>query len=454
MPASQLSHLAPRRCNPLQPNSLQSFQKELDERALILSNLPSLNNPLPILRLGSSPLTRRSLLAATLAGWGYWSSSSLQSPEDRQFLLPDLGPLAHDPAPRFSSRWIEHHAPLGFVHCASLSESLSRELVCVWYGGSREGARDVRIWMSTLNQSPGAECTWSLPNDIMDFRRASLGTEQFVKKIGNPLIFHDSQGRLWLLYVSIALGGWSTSSLNATYSTDGGLTWASSQRLWLSPTLNVSELVRCPAIRMRCGEVGIPIYHECAGVFPEMLWLRPGEAKIDYRKSRLCGGADWLQPSVVPTGSRSAICYLRCANESRRVGFQSTSNAGETWTRPQVLDLPNPNSAVCGVMMSDSGILLALNDSTQKRDSLSLAYSSNGQTDWKIVAKLDHTPDQKFSYPTIVRDQMGTIHLVYSWRMQKLRHISFNDAWVYQQLNQSRSTANLISNARGIEARS
>jgi predicted neuraminidase len=309
--------------------------------------------------------------------------------------------------------------------------------VCGWYGGSREGARDVNIWLSHLDQSRPSGSNWSAPLAVMDNQRARQGSEQFVKKVGNALLFHDDKDRLWMLYVSIAFGGWSTSSLNATYSTDGGATWSPSQRLWLSPMFNISELVRCPAVRMSCGEIGIPIYHECAGVFPEMLWLRPGESKLEYRKSRLCGGREWLQPSVVPTGPQSAICYLRCANESRRVGFQTTSDAGESWNSPELLDLPNPNSAVCGLLMSDSAVLLALNHSLDKRDSFSLVYSANGISEWKVVAELDEEPDQKFSYPTMMRDRTGMIHLVYSWRMQKLRHVSFNDAWVYQQLNQS-----------------
>lgn len=385
----------------------------------------------------STKLTRRTVLAASLVGWGFWSSSTAHDSQDRRFVLPAFQPTELDPIPRFVSRWIEHDVPLGFVHCASFSESIERELICTWYGGSREGARDVCIWMSKLDLSSQSESHWRTPLAVMDPQRAQQGAQQFIKKVGNSLVFHDDLNRLWMIYVSIAMGGWSTSSLNATYSTDGGSTWSPSQRLWLSPMLNISELVRCPVIKMRSGEIGVPVYHECAGVFPEMLWLRPGKENLEYSKSRIGGGRQWLQPSVVPTGEQTALCYLRCANHSRRVGLQATSDAGASWTSPDVLQLPNPNSAVCAVLMPNSGVLLALNHSADKRDSLSLVYSANGISNWQVVAKLDDEREQKFSYPTIVRDRDGTIHLVYSWRMQKLRHVSFNDAWVYQQLNQT-----------------
>lgn len=386
-------------------------------------------------------LTRRGALSAALVGWGYWTSTRTPLAAEQQFVLPGFPSRSQDTLPHYANRWIEHESPLGFVHCASLSESANGDLCCTWYGGSREGARDVCVWLSQLHRSSSAESTWSAPVAIMDYQRAQQGSQQFIKKVGNALVFHDNADRMWMVFVSIALGGWSTSSLNATYSTDGGTTWSPCQRLWLSPMLNLSELVRCPPVMMSSGEIGVPIYHECAGVFPEMLWLRVDQRKLEYRKSRLCGGRQWLQPSVVPTGPQSAICYLRCANPSRRVGYQLTLDAGESWNSPELLELPNPNSAVCGVLMSDSGVLLALNNSADKRDSLSLAYSANGISDWKIVATLDEVPEQKFSYPTIFRDRSGMIHLVYSWKMEKLRHVSFNDAWVYQQLNLTHDTA-------------
>jgi predicted neuraminidase len=413
----------------------------------------------------NSKLTRRSLLTAAVCGWGYWSTCSTAPAAQRNFLLPTSSDLSSQSS-IFESRMIEHSEPMGFAHCASICESSSGELTCVWYAGSREGARDVNIWLSQLDRSQqqipvsaslatGAEplkpldrlngnssqplSSWSTPRSIMDCDLAQASLNQYVKKVGNAIAFFDQSDRLWMIYVSIAMGGWSTSSLNATYSDDGGKTWSAGQRLWLSPSLNISELVRCPPVHMTNGEIGIPIYHECAGVFPEMLWLDPSKAPIAYNKTRLCGGRDWLQPSVVPTGAESAICYLRCANEFRRVGYQVTYDAGESWSAPALSELPNPNSAVCGVQLSNSSILLALNYSKDKRESLSLAYSPDGISNWHIVATIDQELGERFSYPSLIRGRDGLIHLVYSWKMQKIRHVCFNDNWVFSQLGQVRS---------------
>lgn len=392
--------------------------------------------------LSTGKFARRSFLTATLAGLGYWTCQSSQYSPARKFVLDPNGPIqAANAKPRFTSRMIEHRNALGFVHCASITQSQSGESICTWYGGSREGARDVKVWLASLPANAGDANQWSEPQSIMDYARSGLDTNQFVRKVGNAVTFFDSQDRLWLIYVSIAMGGWATSSLNATYSNDHGRTWSQSQRLWLSPFLNISQLVRCPPVFTNDGEIGLPIYNECAGIFPEMLWLRASESGLVYQKSRICGGRDWLQPSVVPTSDQHAICYLRCLNDSRRVGYAITEDAGLTWTYPSTLELPNPNSAVCAVRLGDSGVLMALNHSTDSRDSISLVYSADGVHDWKQVTTLDSQPGEKFSYPSMIRGQDGLIHLVYSWQMKKIRHISLNDTWVAQQISGQSSSA-------------
>ena len=414
---------------------LSSFAVTTRNEKPILVFDNSTTNPNSNATSSRSKFSRRSLLTGALVGVGYLSTLNSKPAAAREFVLHAHQGRGVDPKPVFESRMIEHPSPLGFVHCASICQSASGRNLCAWYGGSREGARDVRIWMSDLDRQSGVESSWSPPQSIMDYQIAAHDSNQFVRKVGNALIFCDASDRLWMIYVSIAMGGWATSSLNATYSEDGGNHWSPSQRLWLSPFLNISELVRCPPVHLTSGQIGIPIYHECAGVFPEMLWLDPKGKELEYNKTRICGGRDWLQPSVVPTSPTTAICYLRCANASRRVGYVSSEDAGATWSSPRLLDLPNPNSAVSGIALENGAVLLALNNSTDTRDSFSLAHSPDGIKDWKVIANLDHKLNEKFSYPSMIRGTDGLIHLVYSWQMKKIRHLCFNQAWIDEQLN-------------------
>ena len=404
-------------------------------------------------------LTRRSLLmtaAAALWCWprGYravFPSSPFElpsSPENTQRAI-----VRRAEVPRFFSYFIEHHPPLAYAHCPSLCETAGGKIVCAWYAGSREGAKDVAVWMSDLDRTnsvtdrqiandtpvgrvPGFEHhTWSPPRVIVDREIAVDDLDRYLRKVGNAVVFADAQQRLWLVYVTIALGGWSGSSLNARCSLDGGATWQPSQRLSLSPFLNVSELVRAAPVRLESGEIGLPIYHECVGQFPEMLWLRPTGERLTVTKTRLTGGRTFLQPAIVPLGPHRAIAYLRNVSPARRIDYQESNDGGFVWSPPRHLDLPNPNSSVAALRLSSGSVLMAFNDSASSRENLTLAVSLNGINDWQRIAVLDQQPKELFAYPYLIQATDGLIHLAYAWQMKKIRHVAFNEAWVERRLS-------------------
>jgi predicted neuraminidase len=203
------------------------------------------------------------------------------------------------------------------VHVGSICEMTGGRLVACWYGGTREGARDTVIYLAL--RDPGKRSSWSEPRAVVDRDSASRELRRYVKKVGNSIIFADSEDRLWLIYVTITVGGWSGSSLNVKISHDGGTTWTTSQRLTLSPFLNVSELVRNNPLPMKGGGFVIPIYHECLGKFPEILWIRRGQRdqRITFRKTRMAGGRSFIQPSVVGYDSSVAKAFYRGCSDDR-----------------------------------------------------------------------------------------------------------------------------------------
>src|ERR1035441_4636936 len=184
-----------------------------------------------------------------------------------------------------------------FSHVSSLCELGGGKLAAVWCGGSREGAHDVAVWFTT--RGPLDNDKWSSPRPIVTRDSAAQETSRYVRKLGNPLLIAEKDGRLTLVYVSVAVGGWSCSSLNVKQSLDSGKTWSPSQRLGLSPFFNVSELVKNNAQPLIDGGWAVPIYHEVLGKFPELLWLHPGSGCAEAVKSRAFGGRSAFQPSRV-----------------------------------------------------------------------------------------------------------------------------------------------------------
>ena len=382
-------------------------------------------------------LTRRSVLASAAAAlWAWPRPDRGPLPSAAAAFRMPAEPIA-DAEPFFAGGFIDHEPPLAYVHCPSICELPTGGLACAWYAGSRETARDVAIYMSEAAPATAGSAgriAWSLPRAIIDRATAIAELDRYVDKVGNAVIFPDGSGRIWLVYVSIAVGGWSGSALNARCSTDGGRTWSSSRRLSLSPFFNVSELVRAAPVLLDSGEVALPVYHECLGKFPELLWLRPQGDRLVATKSRLAGGRSLIQPTVVPLGGRDAVAFLRNHGPTRRLTEQRSTDGGRSWSPPIPLALHNPDASVAAVRLSSGEVLVAFNDSAKNRENLSLALGSDGgRGDWTLIGRLDREPGEQFAYPYMIQDGRGLVHLVYTWKMKRVRHVVMNEAWILAQ---------------------
>jgi len=342
-----------------------------------------------------------------------------------------------DSKPFMVEEFINPDPGTGMVHVGSICELSDGRLTAAWYGGTREGAKDVAIFLAT--KDPGHPTRWSKPKRVVDRISASRELYRYIKKVGNSIIFTGSGDRLYLIYVTISAGGWSGSSLNVKVSSDAGITWNNSRRLTLSPFFNISELVRSKPVPLNSGGFALPIYHECLGYFPEILWIQSGreDGAIAFRKSRMAGGQSFIQPSVVAYGPALATGFYRCRSDKKAVGVAVTKNAGVSWSEPQTLNLPNPDSAVDAILLSDHRILLAFNDSVQNRENLRLAVSDDRGSDWVRIATLESTQGEKYSYPYMIRSQDGLIHLVYTWHRKRIKHVVFNEAWINAQMKRT-----------------
>lgn len=314
------------------------------------------------------------------------------------------------------------------VHGANVIEKLDGDLLATWFGGSREGGKDVVLWGADYSLTTKS---WTSPRRIIGPAETQKALGRYIKTVGNSVLVRGKQNQIWLYYVTVSVGGWAGSSLNVTVSQDEGITWSAPRRLIASPFVNFSTLNKSPAIHYTDGTSGLPVYHEFIGKFSELLRL-----DIDGNvlfKTRITNGRHSIQPLILPLDINQAIALMRDTGPSPgRVLMSRSQDAGQHWTKDEKLSLPNPDSSVAGLRRPDGSLLLVFNDIEVGRNSLALAISKDQGISWNTVKHFEQDAEEKgeYSYPYVIRSGNGTMHLLYTWNRKRIRHISFNDGWV------------------------
>jgi len=353
---------------------------------------------------------------------------AIDAPRAVRFVPPrTAGPSSSTPL--YNSQLIPNSTTAS-VHSATAVELADGTLRAFWYGGTREGASDVSIYTSTY--SGGA---WTQESALVGREDAQRQLHRYLRKLGNPVAGRDPRGRVWLFYVSVSVGGWAGSAINAMVSEDEGKTWSAPRRLISSPFFNISTLVKGPLVQLADGTVALPVYHEMIGKFGELLHLDADGRVIG--KTRLSWGDTSLQPVIVPRSETDAVAFMRYAGPPpARVLVTRTGDAGAHWTAPEKTALPNPNSAVGGVLLAGGPVVLAFNDTEADRESLSLALSSDFGNSWRVARQLEgasvlpRAPVAEYSYPWIMQDRAGNVHVLYTWGRSRIKHVVFNRAWL------------------------
>jgi predicted neuraminidase len=376
----------------------------------------------------SSRLKRVSLVAILLVFAALYFRA-FEAPPAARWVPPRAPSQAPSPKPLFRSELLPNGSAPS-VHAATAVELADGTLRAFWYGGSREGASDVAIYTATY-----AAGAWTPETALVRREEAQRSLQRSLRKLGNPVAGRDPRGRVWLFYVSVSVGGWAGSAINAMVSDDEGRTWSAPRRLISSPFFNISTLVKGPLVQLADGTMALPVYHEMIGKFGELLRLDADGRVIG--KTRLSWGASSLQPVVVPRSESDAVAFMRYAGDPPgRVLVIRSSDAGEHWTAPEKTALPNPNAAVGGVLLAGGPLLLAFNNAEANRESLDLALSADFGASWRVARSLEsesqpqRAPVAEYSYPWVMQDRAGNVHVLYTWGRARIKHAVFNRAWL------------------------
>ena len=298
--------------------------------------------------------------------------------------------------------FIFEKAPFKECHASTVMEHEPGKLMAAWFGGDREGAKNVQIWASTFDGKK-----WSEP--------AVVGSEAG-QPCWNPVLFKTAKGTLFLWYKAgpspMTWTGFSRKS------TDGGKTWTKPEMM----PAGMWGPVRAKPIQLKDGTI-------LAGTSVESHrnWTPYVDRSTD-------DGATWLrsnaypvpgkfgqiQPTLTETDDGRVVAWMR-SRDPRKVCRAESKDGGKTFTPAEETELPNPSTGLDVVKTGPGGLVLIYNHTPAGRTPLSLAISLDDGKTWKKSQDLETEPGE-YSYPAMILAADGILDITYTWRRTHIKH--------------------------------
>jgi predicted neuraminidase len=314
-----------------------------------------------------------------------------------------------------AGQFIYETASFPSAHASTIAET-GDGLVTAWFGGTREGAADVGIWLS--RRVNGA---WTPPIEV------ATGVQPDGKRhpCWNPVLFYAPDKTLTLFYkVGPTPRTWWGM---VRTSRDNGRTWTEGRRL---PDGILGPIKNKP-VRLADGTL-------LSGSSTESD-ASPSTWRVHFERSTDAGATwttvvppasadgtpiDAIQPSILvhPDGKLQAVGRTR----SGRVFETWSADGGRTWTPLSLTALPNPSAGTDAVTLRDGRHLIVYNHTARGRSPLNLAISRDGKV-WDAALVLEGEPGE-YSYPAVIQSADGKVHITYTWKRQRVKHVEIDPA--------------------------
>jgi len=265
----------------------------------------------------------------------------------------------------------------------------------------------------------------------------------------NPVLFEDEDGTIHLFYkVGNRVSDWKGFLKS---SRDGGHSWSKAFPIpegYLGPIKNkplqlAGGKVIAPSstegngwkVHFEISEEGGrkihkvgPLEAEKASMTQDMI---PGKsnqpADIEGGDNSNASTVQAIQPSILR--HKDGKLQILCRSRNGKIATAWSSDQGETWTPLSLTNLPNNNSGTDAVTLQDGRHLLVYNavatpvgEKKGPRTPLNVAVSNDG-VNWQMVMTLEDSPVSQYSYPSIIQGRDGRIHVVYTWRRQRVKYM-------------------------------
>ena len=324
-------------------------------------------------------------------------------------------------------------------HATNLLALPSGDLLCFWFSGPGEGRSGVSIVMSRLDHGSNR---WTDPV-LLSYRDGWSNQ--------NPVPFRAPDGRLWLFHTSQKAGqGQTTAEVFSLTSDDQGHTWTPPKPLFVEAgSFDRQHLV------VFNHEWLFPLYHSAsAGIInnaqsDSSLVKISDDGGMTWRNCDVPDSGGLVQMDIVDLSEQSLIAFFR----SRYADwiYRSSSADGCQWSTPVPSQLPNNNASIQVARLKDGHLVIAFNNAQASRTRgeprvaprgiLSVALSIDGGMTWPWVRDVQAGPTPpaflpaellEYSYPSITQTPDGMIQLAFTFRLETIKYMTFDEQWIKQ----------------------
>jgi predicted neuraminidase len=311
------------------------------------------------------------------------------------------------PPPRsvLKTEFVFEKAPFLSCHASTIVETRG-SLVAAWFGGTAERNPDVGIWVSRREGN-----AWTSPVEVAN------GAESPERRYPtwNPVLFQPATGPVLLFYkVGPSPKRWWGM---VTTSADHGRTWSTPRRLpagILGPTKN--KPVQLPNGDLLAGSstqhAGWQVHFE-----------RSADQGVTWSRTPPVTGREnipAIQPSILSHGDGRLQAIGRTLR--RRIFEVWSSDGGHTWSDLSLTSLPNPSAGIDALTLRDGRALVVYNHAANRRSPLNVALSVDGRS-WQAALVLEDETDAEFSYPAVIQSSDGLVHITYTWKRERIKHV-------------------------------
>jgi predicted neuraminidase len=334
------------------------------------------------------------------------------------------------PAPTIvrSSEFIYERASFPQCHASTIVETSSGVLLTAFFGGTHEKNPDVGIWISRH-----AGGRWTPPVEVANGVQYTKVDGTVVRHpTWNPVLFQPRRGPLMLFYkVGPTPQTWWGMLMT---STDDGRTWSEPRRL----PEGVLGPIKNKPIQLADDSILCPTSDES----PVTGWTIHFEKTRDLGRSWQFIGPihtqeefNAIQPSFLEHKDGRLQILARSKNDVLVTSWSSDS--GQTWSRVEATNLANPNSGTDALTLRDGRHILVYNPTKRMPDGqsgprspLQVAVSNDG-LGWTDIAVLeDDSAQYGYSYPAVIQTRDGLVHVTYTWRRERIKHVVIDPAAV------------------------